>query len=84
MRTVCFLENDRLFDKNMGIRALISPWKIGKDGRPIDFLDPTYSVVDRIDVSLTKYGLDRNGFFIKSLKKKRNENTVFFREWRFF
>ena len=34
-----------VFDKNTGMRAVISPWKTGKDGHPINFLDPTYSVV---------------------------------------
>ena len=45
MRTECFLDNGRLFDKNMGMRADISPWELGKDRHLIDFFDPTYSVV---------------------------------------
>ena len=40
-----FLRQWKFFDKNTGMRAVISPWKIGKDGHPINFLDPTYSVV---------------------------------------
>ena len=33
---VCFLENGR-FSQNMGIRAMIFSWEIGKKGHPTDF-----------------------------------------------
>ena len=79
-----------VFWQNMGIRTVIFPWKIGKEGHPIDFLDTKYSVVLTELTFLTKYGLDNRGFSMKILRKNEmraqffERMDVFLREGTFF
>ena len=82
LRAACFLENGR-FLQNMGMRAMIFPWEIGKKGHHIDFFGPEYTVVlTDLTLSLTKYG--REGDFHVIFEKKSSEITTFLKEWRFF
>ena len=68
LRAACFLENGR-FLQNMGMRAMIFPWEIGKKGHHIDFFGSYYSVVLIELMFLIKYGHDSKGFLMKILKK---------------
>ena len=75
LRAACFLENGR-FLQNMGMRAMIFPWEIGKKGHHIDFFGSYYSVVLIELMFLIKYGHDSKGFLMKILKKLTYEHSI--------
>ena len=82
---IVFFGEWRFFWQNIGMRAVIFSWKIGKKEHRIDFFGPWYSVVlTELTIILIKYVHESRGFSWKTLKKKWDESTVFWENERFF
>ena len=75
---IVFFGEWRFFWQNIGMRAVIFSWKIGKKEHRIDFFGPWYSVVlTELTIILIKYVYESRGFSWKIWKKMRWEYCFF-------
>ena len=94
-----FFRDFTIFWQNIGMRAVIFSFKIGKKGHHIDFFGPEYTVVlTKLTLSLTKYGHEGVFYVIwknhmrlqhfyengRFVDKMGSGRIVCFREWKFF
>ena len=72
------------FWRNMGMRAVIFSWKIGKNGILLTLGAHNIVYFWQNWRFLTEHGHDSGMFIMNTFWKKCYEGTVFLREWTFF
>ena len=83
--SIVFFRDLTFFWQNMGIRAVVFSFKIGKKGVPIDFFWPIiYRSFERIDFIFDQIWAWKQGVFHVIFQRKWHENTTFLIEWVFF